>query len=83
MKTATSSVEFSFNNIMYRQIDGVATGSPLGPALENIFVGYYESKLFKKISKPTVATDDAPSCEVPSRRRTIKPPAWQKNYYMF
>ena len=24
MKTATTSVEFSFNNIMYRQIDGVA-----------------------------------------------------------
>ena len=30
-----------------------------------------------------VATDDAPSCEVPSRRRTIKPFAWQKDYYMF
>ena len=54
MKTATTSVEFSFNNIMYRQIDGIAMGSPLGPALANIFVGYYESKLFNKISKPTV-----------------------------
>ena len=39
---------------MYRQIDGVAMGSPLGPVLENIFVGYYESKLFNKILKPTV-----------------------------
>ena len=29
-------------------------GSPLGPALANIFVGYYESKLFNEISKPTV-----------------------------
>ena len=29
MKIATSSVEFSFNNCMYRQIDGVAMGSPL------------------------------------------------------
>ena len=54
MKTATTSVEFSFNNIMYRQIDEVAMGSPLGPALANIFVGHYESKLFNKISKPTV-----------------------------
>ena len=43
MKTATTSVEFSFNKIMYRQINGVGMGSPLGPALKNIFVGYYES----------------------------------------
>ena len=40
MQLATSSVEFSFNNNMHRQIDGVAMGSPLGPALANIFVGY-------------------------------------------
>ena len=32
MKSATSSVEFSFNNAMYKQTDGVAMGSPLGPA---------------------------------------------------
>ena len=54
MKTATTSVQFGFNNIMYRKIDGVVIGSPLGPALANIFVGYYESKLFNKISKSTV-----------------------------
>ena len=48
MKTATTSVEFSFNKIMYRQINGVGMGSPLGPALENIFVGYYESSFFIK-----------------------------------
>ena len=52
MQTATSSVEFSFNNIMHRQIDGVAMGSPLGPSLANIFVGYYEALLFKRVSKP-------------------------------
>ena len=54
MKIATSFVGFNFNNCMYRQIDGVAMGSPLGSALANIFVGFYESKLFDKISKPKI-----------------------------
>ena len=40
---APSSVEFSFNNIMYQQIDGVAMWSSLGPALANIFVGFCEA----------------------------------------
>ena len=40
MNKATKSVEFSFNNVMYKQTDGVAMGSPLDPALANIFVGY-------------------------------------------
>ena len=43
LRTVTSGVEFSFNGTMYRQIDGVAMGSPLGPVLANIFVGYWES----------------------------------------
>ena len=51
---ATSSVEFSFNNIMYRQIDGVAMGSSLGPTLANIFVGFCECNLFNKIDRPHV-----------------------------
>ena len=53
MKSATSGVEFSFNDIMYKQTDGVVVGSPLGPALANIFVGYYEEKLFSQKSKPS------------------------------
>ena len=39
MKTATSCVEFSFNNTMHLQIDRVAMGTPLGSALGNVFVG--------------------------------------------
>ena len=40
MKSATFSVEFGFNNTMYKQMVGVVVGSPLGPA--NIFVGCYK-----------------------------------------
>ena len=42
---ATTEVEFSFDSIMYRQVDGVAMGSPLGLILANIFVGHCESKI--------------------------------------
>ena len=45
MLRVTSGVEFSFDDVMYRQCDGVAMGSPLGPVLANIFVGYCESKI--------------------------------------
>ena len=51
MQTATSSVEFSFNDTMYQQSDGVAMGSALSPALANIFVGYQETKLFLNVKK--------------------------------
>ena len=52
MHYATGSVEFSFDNVMYRQVDGVAMGSPLGPSLANIFVGYQEEWLFSNIVFP-------------------------------
>ena len=45
LEKVTSGVEFSFNGVMYRQTDGVAMGSPLGPILANIFVGYYEAQI--------------------------------------
>jgi len=47
----TSSAEFSFNNNMLWQIDVVAMGSPLGPALANIFVGHQEEKLFNVVNR--------------------------------
>ena len=54
MKCTTFLVEFSFNNTMYKQTDGVAIGSPLAPALANIFAGYYEKKLFSQTQKPPI-----------------------------
>ena len=49
---AAGGVEFSFNNTMYQQTDGIAMISPLGPVLANIFVGYNENKLFDFSDKP-------------------------------
>ena len=47
---------------MCEQADGVAKGSPLGPALASIFVDYFETKLFSRVQTPTIyfqGIDDA------------------------
>ena len=54
MLIATRGVKFSFNNQMYKILDGVAMGSLLGPALANIFVGFHETRLFNNTAKPGV-----------------------------
>ena len=46
MKFATTSVEFSFDNIMYRQVDGISMVLVLGPSMAGIFVGFHEVDLF-------------------------------------
>ena len=35
---------FMFNDIFYKQKDGVAIGSPLGPTMANVFLSFYEMK---------------------------------------
>ena len=40
---ATKESFFMFNNKFYKQIDGVAMGFPLGPALDNIFMCNFEN----------------------------------------
>ncbi|XP_057292667.1 uncharacterized protein LOC130621400 [Hydractinia symbiolongicarpus] len=40
---ATTESIFVFNGVYYKQIDGVAMGSPLGPTLANIFMCHYEN----------------------------------------
>ena len=52
-KTATILVEFSFNKIMFRQINGIACGV-VGSITANIFFGYHKPNLFNKIFKPIV-----------------------------
>ena len=39
---ATKESYFIFNGLLYKQVDGVAMGSPLGPSLANAFLTYYE-----------------------------------------
>ena len=43
---ATESL-FMFNGGHYKQIDGVAMGSPLGPIFANVFLAYHESSWLK------------------------------------
>ena len=43
----TSESFFMFSSKFYKQIDGVAMGSPLGPALANIFMCSFENKWLK------------------------------------
>ena len=38
LNIATKKSFFMFNNKYYKQVDGVAMGSPLAPALANIFM---------------------------------------------
>ena len=39
----TQNIQFSFDGVLYFQKDGVAMGSPLGPVLADIFVGFLET----------------------------------------
>ena len=45
LQFATSGM-FLYNNKLYKQVDGVAMGSPLGPSLANFFLGHLEDKFF-------------------------------------
>ena len=37
-----------FNDILYKQKDGVAIGSPLGTILTNVFLSFYEIKMLEQ-----------------------------------
>ena len=45
LRLCTVNVQFMFDGTFYRQIDGVAMGSPLGPVLADIFMGQVTTTL--------------------------------------
>ena len=42
---------FTFNKKLYKQIDGVSMGSPLGPIIANIFMNDFENKHMVELRK--------------------------------
>ena len=48
LKLATMGTGFCFNGNYYKQVDGVAMGSLLGPALANAFLCHHESKWLRE-----------------------------------
>ena len=47
LELASLDMHFLFNSTLYKQVDGVAMGSPLGPTLANAFMCYWEEKWLK------------------------------------
>ena len=52
---AAKNVQFSFNDLMFDKIDGVAMKNPLGQILANIYVGYYGNSLLFRNQTKTLA----------------------------
>ena len=50
LRLCTKNVQFSFDHKYFTQIDDVAMGSPLGPVLANIFLGYLEKYVLNRTS---------------------------------
>ena len=51
---ATSGTHFIFNASFYDQVDGVPMGSPLGPVLANLFMGYHKKIWLQEFDKGKV-----------------------------
>ena len=48
LELAVLDTNFIFNNTVYKQTDGVAMGSPLGPAFANIFMSWLETQILEQ-----------------------------------
>ena len=49
LEIATKQTQFRFNDKTYRQRNGIAMGSPLGPLFADVYVSYLESRYMKRI----------------------------------
>ena len=49
LKDACSKTVFTFNDKMYRQIDGVSMGSPFGRLLQNVFKTEIEKNIIQNL----------------------------------
>ena len=43
--------QFLYKDILYKQIDGVTMGSPLGPTIANFFLANLENRILKNINQ--------------------------------
>ena len=50
LELCTKELHFSFNGKMYKQVDGVVMGNPLGPVIANIFMVELETKQVPKLA---------------------------------
>ena len=50
LSMATQDLHFMFNDILYKQIDGVVKGRPLGPTMANVFFSFYETKGYSALT---------------------------------
>ncbi len=53
LRASTKDQLFQFNGQLYEQTDGVAMGSPLGPLLANVFMGYIDVTLEREGKMPS------------------------------
>ena len=51
LSLATQESYFIFNDVLYKQKDGVAMGSPLGLTMANVFLSFYEIKWLEQCPK--------------------------------
>ena len=51
LSLATQESYFIFNDVLYKQNDSVAMGSPLGPPMANVFLSFYEVKWLEQCPK--------------------------------